>query len=183
MIILTCWIIFLLYWWVSARKVKAIAERIPLSAALAYRTPLLLGIILISVRWLPRPLLIQLTPLTLWTVYFGYGLCVAGLFFTAWARRILGGNWSSEVTFKQGHELIQAGPYRFVRHPIYTGILAMLLGTVLCIGTLSAWLGFFSIGPAFWIKLNQEERLLLRHFPDSYPAYKARVKALVPFII
>jgi protein-S-isoprenylcysteine O-methyltransferase Ste14 len=183
MIIPACWILFLVYWAISARSVKATSERQPLSAALAYRTPLLLGVILITVRWLPRPLMTQLTPVSPWTLDLGHVLCVLGLFFTFWARRTLGGNWSSEVTFKQGHELIQAGPYRFVRHPIYTGLLVMLLGTVFCLGTVSSWVGFFSIGLAFWIKLNQEERLLLRHFPDSYPAYKARVKALVPFVI
>jgi protein-S-isoprenylcysteine O-methyltransferase Ste14 len=183
MIVLACWIVFFAYWWISARRVKAIAERIPLSAALAYRLPLLLGIILVSVKWLPQPLLIQLTPVSPWSVYAGYVLCILGLLFTVWARRILGGNWSSEVTFKEGHELIQAGPYRFVRHPIYTGILTMLLGTVLCEGRLGSWLGFLSIGVAFWIKLNHEERLLLRHFPEAYPGYRKRVKALVPFVI
>jgi protein-S-isoprenylcysteine O-methyltransferase Ste14 len=77
---------------------------------------------------------------------------------------------------------VERGPYRFVRHPIYTSHLLMGLGTAIASGLLVAFAGlvFFFIG--FWIKLKQEEGLLLRHFPDEYPAYKARVKALVPFV-
>jgi protein-S-isoprenylcysteine O-methyltransferase Ste14 len=108
---------------------------------------------------------------------------VFGLFVAIWSRRILAGNWSSEVTFKQGHELIQTGPYRFVRHPIYTGILLMCLGTVISAGRIHCWLGVVIIFAGFWIKLNQEESLLLRHFPGDYPSYRSRVKALVPFVI
>jgi hypothetical protein len=93
------------------------------------------------------------------------------------------GNWSATVTFKQGHELVQAGPYRFVRHPIYTGILLMILSSAIVQGRLQSWLGFLIMCAGFWIKLKQEESLMLRHFPDEYPAYRARVKALVPFLI
>jgi protein-S-isoprenylcysteine O-methyltransferase len=108
---------------------------------------------------------------------------VSGLFVTLWARRTLAGNWSSDVTFKQGHELVRTGPYRFVRHPIYTGLLIMSLGTAIENGRLHCWLSIILTGIGFWIKLTQEERLLLRHFPDQYPAYRQQVKALVPFVI
>jgi protein-S-isoprenylcysteine O-methyltransferase Ste14 len=99
-----------------------------------------------------------------------------------WARRTLAGNWSRAVTFKQDHELIQAGPYRFARHPIYTGMILMALGGAVAGGRLHCWLGFLLICAGFWIKLSQEESLLLRHFQADYPAYRARVKALVPFV-
>lgn len=102
---------------------------------------------------------------------------------TIWARKILAGNWSSDVTLKQGHELVKAGPYRFVRHPIYTGLLLMCLGAAIDIGLLRAWLGVALVFVGFWIKLNQEETLMLRHFPDDYPTYRKQVKALVPFVI
>ena len=100
-----------------------------------------------------------------------------------WARRTLGDNWSSEVAFKQGHELVKTGPYRFVRHPIYTGLLLMCLGTAVVVGQLHSWLGFPFSCAGFWFKLKQEETLLLRHFPDDYPAYQKQVKALMPFVI
>ena len=110
-------------------------------------------------------------------------ICVLGLFGTLWARRTLAGNWSSDVTFKQGHELIRRGPYRFVRHPIYTGILTMCLGTAVEIGRLRGWLALPLMIVAFWIKLKQEESLLLRHFPYECSDYRKQVKALVPFVI
>jgi protein-S-isoprenylcysteine O-methyltransferase Ste14 len=108
---------------------------------------------------------------------------VFGLFVTVWARRTLAGNWSSDVTFKQGHELITTGPYHFVRHPIYTGLLVMALGTAVAAGHLRFWLGLVMVGLGFWIKLKQEERLMLRYFPEQYPVYQKQVKALVPFVI
>ena len=110
-------------------------------------------------------------------------LCALGLLVAIWARRTLAGNWSSDVTFKQGHELVKAGPYRFVRHPIYTGLLLMCLGSALDIGRLRGWLGLVLVFVGFWIKLKQEETLMLQHFPDDYPAYRKQVKALVPFVV
>jgi protein-S-isoprenylcysteine O-methyltransferase Ste14 len=100
-----------------------------------------------------------------------------------WARRTLAGNWSSNATFKQGHELIRHGPYRFVRHPIYTGLLTLGVGTSIEIGRLRGWAALPLMLVALLIKLKQEEALLLRHFPKEYPDYKKQVKALVPFVI
>jgi protein-S-isoprenylcysteine O-methyltransferase Ste14 len=86
-------------------------------------------------------------------------------------------------TWKQGHEFIRRGPYRFVRHPIYTGLLTMCLGTATEIGRLHSWLALPLMMAALWIKLKQEEAFMLQHFPDEYPAYQKQVKALVPFVI
>jgi protein-S-isoprenylcysteine O-methyltransferase Ste14 len=98
-------------------------------------------------------------------------------------RVTLGRNWSSDVTFKQDHELITRGPYRFVRHPIYTGLILMLLGSALASGSLGPIaglaFGFFGI----WVKLQQEEALMMRHFPSAHSEYKANCKALLPFIL
>jgi protein-S-isoprenylcysteine O-methyltransferase Ste14 len=95
---------------------------------------------------------------------------------------VLGGNWSAVVSFKEGHELIDRGPYHYARHPIYTGILLMLLGTAIVDGH-AIWIVVLSaafIGLS--IKARSEERLLTRHFPDAYPAYRRRVKAILPFV-
>jgi len=126
---------------------------------------------------------LPVTPHAVGAQLTGDVVCVLGLFVTIWARRTLAGNWSSNVTFKQGHELIRRGPYRLVRHPIYTGILTMCLGTAIEIGRLRGWLALPLMAAAFWIKLKQEERLLLRHFPDDYPLYQKQVKSLIPFVI
>jgi protein-S-isoprenylcysteine O-methyltransferase Ste14 len=78
---------------------------------------------------------------------------------------------------------VKAGPYRFVRHPIYTGLLVMCLGSAIEIGRLHCFLSLVVVGLGFWIKLKQEESLMLRHFPVEYPVYQKQVKALVPFVI
>ena len=77
---------------------------------------------------------------------------------------------------------MRTGPYRFVRHPIYTGLLIMCLGAAVDIGQVRSWLGLVFVFLGFWVKLGQEETLLLRHFPGTYPVYRKEVKALVPFI-
>lgn len=182
-IIAGCWIYFLAYWFVSALRTKKIQERQSLESALAHRLPVGLGAWLMVYPRLPDPLNRLILPHNDWVVVSGSAVCVLGLLITVWARRTLAGNWSSDVTFKQGHELVRSGPYRFVRHPIYTGLLAMCIGTAVETGRLHGWIGTVVIGIGFWIKLTQEERLLVRHFPEAYPVYKQQVKALVPWIL
>ncbi|MGA3145773.1 MAG: isoprenylcysteine carboxylmethyltransferase family protein, partial [Verrucomicrobiota bacterium] len=97
-------------------------------------------------------------------------------------RSGLGGNWSGSVTFKENHELIVRGPYRFVRHPIYTGILLMILGTAIISGRAVAFLALIIGFLIYWQRLRQEEALLTKHFPETYPGYKSRTKALIPFL-
>jgi len=106
-----------------------------------------------------------------------------GLFIAVWARFTLGANWSGTVTFKENHELITRGPYAFVRHPIYTGMLAMLLGTALINGHAGGFAILVFATIMLWLKARDEERMMIKHFPDTYPPYKARVKALVPFVL
>jgi protein-S-isoprenylcysteine O-methyltransferase Ste14 len=167
-----CWAVFILYWLISGRWVKVAMEKESVRSALSHRIPLGCSYFLLADFHLPH-----------WTGAMGASICVLGLLVTLWARWTLGGNWSSAVTFKQGHELIRTGPYRLVRHPIYTGLLVMALGAALDFGQLRCWLALPFMTAAFWIKLKQEEKLLLRHFPQEYPIYKSQVKALVPFVI
>ncbi len=181
-IVLGCWVTFALYWLVSAFRVKATEERQSLLSKLAHRLPVGFGWWLLAYPGLPPPMNLLLVPNAGWLRLLGAAACVYGLLFTIWARRTLAGNWSSDVTFKQGHELIKTGPYRFVRHPIYTGLLMMSFGTAIEVGRLHCWLSLPISAIGFWIKLKQEERLMLRHFPGEYPAYQKQVKALVPFV-
>ena len=182
-IIIGCWITFVAYWFISALGQKAIAERQSLPSALAHRIPVGLGWFLLAFPRLGPPWNRTLIPQAEWVLAIGTAICVFGLYMTLWARWTLAGNWSSDVTFKQDHELIKTGPYRFTRHPIYTWLLVMCLGTAIDIGQLRGAIGLVVVGIGFWIKLKQEERLMLLHFPDQYPAYQKQVKALVPFLI
>lgn len=182
-IILGCWILLLLYWFISATCVKATTERQSVPSALAHRIPLGCCYFLLADGHLPAPMNLSVTSHADWARVLGGVICAWGLFAALWARWTLAGNWSSNVTFKEGHELIKTGPYRFVRHPIYTGILTMCLGTALNIGEVRCWLALLLMAATFWVKLKQEERLMLQHFPNEYPAYRKQVKALVPFVI
>jgi protein-S-isoprenylcysteine O-methyltransferase Ste14 len=182
-IIFACWWTFIIVWLINAFRTKRTAERQSLESALAHRIPVAAGWWLMLVPKWHGPLALQVIARTALSEMLGTVICALGLIFTLWARRTLAGNWSSNVTFKQDHELIRTGPYRIVRHPIYTGLLSMFLGTGIYIGQVRCGLSLLMVAIGFWIKLNQEERLLLRHFPDAYPAYQHEVKALVPFII
>ncbi len=110
-------------------------------------------------------------------------LALFGLVIAFWARRTLGGNWSSNVVIKEGHELIERGPYAYVRHPIYSGLLLMILALLLNSGRLTWFIAFVSICIGLHIKARREEKLLTEHFPESYPKYRAKVKALIPFVL
>jgi protein-S-isoprenylcysteine O-methyltransferase Ste14 len=180
---LACWVIFVLYWAVSAGSVKPVAERPGGNAFFAYRLPVLIGYVLLFWRKPPPPLDFRLVPGTEVTEWLGPAFCVLGLFGAIWSRRTLGRNWSSSVVFKQNHELVVKGLYRLVRHPIYTSIILMCLGSAITTGRLGSWLGVAMVFVGFWIKLRQEEVLMTQHFPTEYPAYKTRVKALIPFIL
>ena len=108
--------------------------------------------------------------------------CVLGLIVCIWARATLGRNWSGAVTLKQDHELIERGPYRWVRHPIYTGLLLMFLATALLLGRTGGLIGVVLVFLSFWIKLGDEEKVMLKQFPDQYATYQRRTKRIIPFI-
>jgi len=179
-LILGCWVLLGLYWNISARSIKPVAEPQNLRERLA-RMPVWLGFVLFVVAWAYPfgPVAIRRT---VFSDSLGVAICALGLFVAIWSRKVLGAEWSQDVELKQGHKLIECGPYRFMRHPIYTGHLLMGLGTAIGSGRLVAFAGLASFAVGFWIKLQQEERLLLRGLPDEYPGYKARVKALIPYV-
>jgi protein-S-isoprenylcysteine O-methyltransferase Ste14 len=180
LLILACWVLLILYWIISSRSSKPVAEHQSWSGRLA-RVPVWLGYVLLIAAW-AHPFGMRVIPNTVIAEYLGVAICAAGLFTAIWSRKTLGSEWSRDVELKQGHELVERGPYRFVRHPIYTSHLLMGLGTAIASGLLVAFVGLLLFFIGFWIKLKQEENLLLNHFPEEYPAYKARVKALLPFV-
>jgi len=182
-VILALWIAWALYWLVSAVGNKRARRRESLASRLAYALPLIAGGVLIGWAQVPGAAVLglRLWPRSALPYAIGLVMLIAGLAFSVWARVHLGANWSGAVTLKEGHELVRTGPYRLVRHPIYSGILAGVLGTVLCSGTVGAALGFAIIAGALLGKLRLEEALLREAFPDEYPRYCAAVPALIPF--
>ena len=140
-------------------------------------------VLLVRGARLSHPLSIRIIPDVDAIAWVGAILCVAGLMFCLWARATIGRNWSGIVTLKEDHELIVRGPYAFVRHPIYTGLLAMFVATALVYGHLGAICGIVLVFVSFWLKLSDEEKLMLEKFPDQYPAYQQRVKRIIPFVL
>ncbi len=107
----------------------------------------------------------------------------AGAGFAIWARLTIGRNWSGTVTLKQDHELVQRGPYGLTRHPIYTGLLTMCVGTMVLTGIVESVVTL-AVGVVYvFIKVPEEEKLMGEAFPSQYPEYRRRVKAIVPFIL
>jgi protein-S-isoprenylcysteine O-methyltransferase Ste14 len=112
----------------------------------------------------------------------GLALCAAGIAFAIWARIVIGSNWGMPMTLKEGHELVTTGPYRYVRHPIYAGLLLAMLGSALVINLW--WLAIFFLAALnFVYAAKKEEKLMSREFPNTYPAYIKRTKMLIPFLL
>jgi protein-S-isoprenylcysteine O-methyltransferase Ste14 len=108
-------------------------------------------------------------------------LAAASVGLVIWAARCLGKQWSLGASLVESHQLIQDGPYRFVRNPIYTGMLGMLVATGLVITNWSALLVaviLFALGT--WFRVRAEERLLRDAFPEKFEEYARRVPALIP---
>ncbi|HEY0936657.1 MAG TPA: isoprenylcysteine carboxylmethyltransferase family protein [Trebonia sp.] len=112
----------------------------------------------------------------------GLALWAAGIGLAVWARLYIGRNWGMPMTRREQPDLVTSGPYRYIRHPIYTGIITALLGTALA--TTPLGLIAVAVVTAFFVfSAIREERFLAGEFPGSYPAYKARTKMLIPFIL
>ena len=165
-------------WW-SGRTEKRAATR----EIWIYRIVIFAGAILIA-PWTAQILGERPT----WQVgYYGaygfVGVMLMGLALTWWARIQLGGLWSSAITRKEKHRLVESGPYAFVRHPIYTGLIIALLATAAIEATLLGLLGALLIVLGLWVKARAEERFLSTELaPETYESYRRRVPMLVPFL-
>jgi protein-S-isoprenylcysteine O-methyltransferase Ste14 len=180
--ILACWAAWLIYWVAMAFRTNRTVER---GGVVGYR------LVAVGLFWalLLTARLLHVSPNSeLWHSGLALGiatdlLVLAGLAFTVWARVTLGRNWSVEVAFKQGHELIESGPYALARHPIYTGLILMALGTAINYGRPLGLFLLVAICGALWWKAREEERLMGEHFPGEYARYRARVHAIIPFVL
>jgi len=183
-IISGCWLVFVAIWVIGSVSTKRTVYRETHAQRLRYWVLLVIAyFLLLYGRRLPYPLNLRIVPHVVPTALAAAVLCVIGLAFAFWARVTLGRNWSGVVTLKEGHELVERGPYRFVRHPIYTGILTMFFATALALGHLAGFAATLLLFASFWIKLRDEEQLMLQQFPDRYAAYRRRVKRIIPFVL
>jgi protein-S-isoprenylcysteine O-methyltransferase Ste14 len=156
--------------------VPKLALQIPASALLITGFALLFNP---GIRVLSAPI----TPHTAMVGSVGLVVDLVGVGFAIWARLALGTNWSGMImTLKQGHELVQTGPYAIVRHPIYAGMLLAMAGTALTIGTLGGYLGLAAGVVALMIRVSIEENLMSDQFRETHTAYRRRTKKLIPLV-
>lgn len=169
------WVVFWLYWLGAAFGVK---QRIQRQGRLPF-----VGISAIAVAVLVRVLrhgagsVHSPTLGVIGAVLFGAGLAVA-----IWARLYLGSNWGMPMSQKVEPELVTSGPYRFVRHPIYSGLLLAFVGTALATNLIGLAIAFV-LGAYFCFSATVEEKNMSASFPAAYPAYRAGTKMLIPFVL
>ena len=179
------WIVWVLTWWGAALWSNPTIKRAGVAREWVYRLLAFVGAILMFGLYSTRYDIIYRfwrTP----TGVFGWVLAamtVAGLAFSWWARIYLGRLWSSSVTRKNEHKIVDTGPYRYVRHPIYTGIAFASLATAIAQGTPTGFLGAAILTLGWYIKARLEERFLREELgPEAYDSYARRVPMLVPFV-
>jgi protein-S-isoprenylcysteine O-methyltransferase Ste14 len=176
------WILFALYWLVSALKRKKTKQRESILQRLGYVLPLALAFFFLSRpeahfypilgnRFVPDTALMQ------WIAVL---LTAAGIAIAFWARFHLGANWSGTVTLKEDHELIRTGPYHTIRHPIYTGIMLAMLGTAVVIGEVRGLIGVAVAWLSFYIKARREEAFLSQEFGPRFKEHCQHTGMFLP---
>lgn len=169
------WIFFWIYWIASALNAKTSVRRrgrFPLGGVSVIAVILLVRVV--------RPPGFAVTSPSLAAV--GAAIFALGIALAIWARIALGRNWGMPMTERAEPELITAGPYRLVRHPIYSGLLFALLGTALVNNVLGLFV-VAALGAYFYYAASVEEKSLTLAFPSAYPAYQATTKMLIPFVL
>jgi protein-S-isoprenylcysteine O-methyltransferase Ste14 len=174
-----CWLFLDIYWAFAARHTK------PVVAGGPKWTTLLTTFLIYALYCLPLssvPLLGQrVLPDLITLQVLGALMCAFGVGFAIWSRHVLAGSWNAAVTRGEDHSLVQRGPYGIIRHPIYFGFLVAVIGMVMVLGEVRAFVLLFGV-EVLLRKMGQEESVLRSAFPKQYPEYEQRVKRLVPWI-
>jgi protein-S-isoprenylcysteine O-methyltransferase Ste14 len=172
------WLCFVAYWIISALNAKKVIKRTNRTGWILGR--LIIFVLVVAMFQIPalrRPLF----PGTTAVLLLGTILCGSGITLAIWARWHLGRNWNFAPSIQENHELVTSGPYRYVRHPIYTGMMIAFLGSALVGGP--GWLIAFAAASLMFVaRIHTEEQFMMEIFPGQYPEYKKRTKALLPFV-
>ena len=177
--ILIVWVVFWLGWLVSAFGAKPTVRRKPRGRPVAL---LIIVIGAVVIRVLRPSGTNGLEVHAPGVRAIGAALVACGLGTAVWARVTLGRNWGMPMTEKDEPELVTSGPYRLVRHPIYSGLVLATVGTALAVSL--GWLVVAAVmGVYFGYSAVMEERTLIEQFPEAYPRYRARTKLLIPFLL
>lgn len=172
-----------IFWLLAASRAKQTARRQDPATRLLQVVILALAFALLTEWGRIGVLAVRLVPDTRAVATAGAILTAAGAAIAVWARVQLGSNWSGWVTVKCDHELIRSGPYRVVRHPIYSGLLLAVAGTALATGEVRGPAAFVLAIAGFRWKAAIEERFMTGAFGEQYRQYRHEVKALIPFVL
>jgi protein-S-isoprenylcysteine O-methyltransferase Ste14 len=177
------WLVWLASWVAASFWSGQTKKHVMTLQSARYRSLILLGAILLM-PWTPR----VLGEKPLWEfdnlgIYLLAAVTIAGISFTWWARIHLGRFWSNAITHKEGHRVIDTGPYGLVRHPIYTGLITGILATGIAVGMATSIIGAILIAAGMWQKARMEEVFLMKELgEDAYGSYRRRVPMLIPFL-
>jgi protein-S-isoprenylcysteine O-methyltransferase Ste14 len=175
------WVVFLVYWLVSALKLKKVKQREARRERLFQVSFMAVAYTMVFSDTSGRGWLgARFLPVSEALGRTGFVLAVAGVAFAIWARWHLGENWSGTVTLKEGHELVRSGPYRYIRHPIYTGMLLAFAGTVLTLGEYRGLISLAITIVSFYYKAKKEERFLAREFQESFREHRRQTGMFLP---
>jgi protein-S-isoprenylcysteine O-methyltransferase Ste14 len=175
------WYVFVAYWAISWLRVKRTKTAESLNSRLATILPMVLVFeLLFSNALRVGPLRLRFLPVEDWIVWSGIALTSLGVALAIWARYSIGQYWSARVTLKEGHRVIRSGPYAWVRHPIYTGMLLAAMGTALVIGEWRGVLAVTVMWAAHYRKALREEALLTRELGEEYVSYRRSTGFLFP---
>ncbi len=177
------WLAWILYWRIAGLSTKETARRDTSPRRWIYTLPILFAVIAFVAPAHHPAWRVTLFPDRPACYAIGTALLFIGMAFSIWARVELGRNWSNVVTVKVGHELVRNGPYHWVRHPIYTGILVALAGSALAEDFWCDLVIVPVVFVAFWIKLRLEEDWMREQFGAAYDDYCARTRRLIPFLL
>ena len=175
------WCAWLVVWLVLGIRTKKTQQREGISSRLSYMIFSFAAFYLMFSSDVPEGWLrTRLFAASLWSDALGIAITAAGLGFAIWARAYLGQNWSGTVTVKVGHELVRGGPYRWVRHPIYSGMILAMLGTALERRQVRGFIAVVLLYAAFKIKSRIEEQAMTETFGPQYAEYMNATGAIVP---
>jgi protein-S-isoprenylcysteine O-methyltransferase Ste14 len=178
------WVVFVIYWAIAALRMKRL-DRGAIRSGMAMRFGIFatVAIAIALVRRSPELRALQLAQFqSVPMAIFGAIIATLGVVLAFSARAAIGGNWAPPAIRRTDTELVTSGAYALVRHPIYGGILLMMMGTA--IGIIPTWwLVAAAAGTYFFYSARAEERFMTERFPDTYPAYRARTKMLLPFVL
>jgi protein-S-isoprenylcysteine O-methyltransferase Ste14 len=179
LLVALCFLVFILYMAIEAVRVRHGQKR-----RFEFRFWLfavVVVLVLVFPRWFAARSGSIVWPQTIMTNILAVVATVLGLILIIRSRRALGQSWSSEIVIREKHELVERGPYAYIRHPLYSGLLLMLMGVALYYGRKTWIIVFVCCFFGLYLKSQMEEHLLAKTFP-AYAEYKQRTKALIPFI-